>query len=186
MDEQPVQLLGDTRERIPMNEHHCVREDNEYIRKGTCSVFMFVEPLGGRRYVSASERRTRQDWAREVKSIVIERYPRAEKVVVVMDNLNTHTLASLYEAFPAEEAFEIAQRLEIHYTPKHGSWLNIAEIELSAMTSQCLNRRIGMLDTLKRELQAWQHDRNRNQKTVKWQFTTKDARIKLHSLYPSI
>jgi hypothetical protein len=186
MDEQPVQLLGEKREAMPMNEHHSKREDNEYIRKGTCSVFMFVEPLGGRRYVSASERRTRQDWAREVKSIVTEQYPRAEKVVLVMDNLNTHTLSSLYEAFPAEEALAIAQKLEIHYTPKHGSWLNIAEIELSAMTSQCLGRRIDTMEKLNCELAAWQHERNRNQKTVNWQFTTKDARVKLHGLYPVI
>jgi hypothetical protein len=186
MDEQPAQLLGEQREPIPMNEHHSKREDNEYVRKGTCSVFLFVEPLGGRRYVAASERRTRQDWAREVKSIVMEQYPQAEKVVLVMDNLNTHTLSSLYEAFPAAEAFAIAQRLEIHYTPKHGSWLNIAEIELSAMTSQCLDRRIDTLEKLNRELAAWQQERNRNQKTVEWQFTTKDARIKLHSLYPSV
>jgi hypothetical protein len=186
MDEQPVQLLGEKRETLPMNEHHSKREDNEYVRKGTCSVFMFVEPLGGRRYVSASAQRIRQDWAREVKSVVTEQYPRAEKVVWAMDNLNTHTLSSLYETFTAEEAFAIAQKLENHYTPKHGSWLNIAEIELSAMTSQCLDRWIDTLEKLKRELAAWQYDRNRNQKTVKWQFAAKDARIKLYGLYPSI
>ncbi|MDR1256392.1 MAG: IS630 family transposase [Spirochaetaceae bacterium] len=186
MDEQPVQLPGEKREPIPMNEHHEKREDNEYVRKGTCSVFMFVEPLGGRRYAEASKRRTREDWAREVRKIVTEEYPQAEKVVPVMDNLNTHTVASLYEAFPPREAFEIAQRLEIRYTPKHGSRLNIAEIELSAMTSQCLNRRIDTLDKLNREVTAWQNDRNRNQKTVKWQFTADDARIKLHGLYPVI
>jgi hypothetical protein len=184
MDEQPVQLLGEVREPIPMNEHHGKREDSEYVRKGTCSVFMFVEPLGGRRYVAASERRTREDWAREVKSIVTEQYPQAEKVVLVMDNLNTHTVSSLYQTFPAEEAFKIAQKLEIHYTPKHGSWLNIAEIELSAMTSQCLDRRIDTLEKLTTELEAWQLARNNKQKTVKWQFTTEDARIKLHHLYP--
>lgn len=184
MDEQPVQLLGEAREPIPMNEHHSKREDNEYVRQGTCSIFMFVEPLGGRRYVSASAQRTRKDWAREVKSIVTGQYPQAEKVVLVMDNLNTHTLSSLYETFPAEEAFEIAQKLEMHYTPKHGSWLNIAEIELSAMTSQCLGRRIGTLEKLSSELRAWQLDRNTNQRIVKWQFTAEDARIKLHGLYP--
>jgi hypothetical protein len=184
MDEQPVQLLGEVREAIPMNEHHSKREDSEYKRKGTCSVFMFVEPLGGRRYVTASGQRTRGDWAREVKAIVTEEYPEAEKVVLVMDNLNTHTISSLYQAFPAEEAFGIARKLEIHYTPKHGSWLNIAEIELSAMTSQCLDRRIETLEKLKAELKAWQIDRNEKRKTVKWQFTTEDARIKLHSLYP--
>jgi hypothetical protein len=184
MDEQPVQLLGEAREAIPMDEHHSKREDSEYVRKGTCSVFMFLEPLGGRRYITASGQRTREDWAREVKKIVMEEYPHAEKVVLVMDNLNTHTLSSLYQAFPAEEAFKIAQKLEIHYTPKHGSWLNIAEIELSAMTSQCLDRRIDTLERLSGELEAWQTGRNEKHKTVKWQFTTEDARIKLHSLYP--
>jgi hypothetical protein len=186
MDEQPVQLLGEKREPVPMNDHHGKREDNEYVRKGTCSVFMFVEPLGGRRYACASRQRTRKDWAREVKSIVTEQYPLADKVVLVMDNLNTHTPSSLYETFPAEEAFVIAQKLELHYTPKHGSWLNIAEMELSAMTSQCLDRRIDTLEKLQSELGAWQLDRNRKQKIVKWQFTTEDARIKLHKLYPSL
>lgn len=184
MDEQPVSLRGEKREPIPMNEHHSKREDNEYVRKGTCNVFMFVEPLGGRRYVSASGRRTKKDWAREVKSIVTEHYGQARKVVLVMDNLNTHTLSSLYETFSAEEAFEIAQKLEIHYTPKHGSWLNIAEIELSAMTSQCLDRRIETVEKLSSELKAWQLDRNTKQKIVKWQFRTEDARTKLHGLYP--
>jgi hypothetical protein len=184
MDEQAVQLLGEKREPIGMNERHSKREDNEYVRKGTCSVFMFVEPLGGRRYVCASRQRTKKDWAREVKSLVKERYPQAEKVVLVMDNLNTHTISSLYETFPAEEAFEIAQKLEIHYTPKHGSWLNIGEIELSAMTSQCLDRRIDTVERLNEELKAWQVERNGKQKIVKWQFTAEDARIKLHSLYP--
>jgi hypothetical protein len=184
MDEQPVQLLGEKREPVPMNEKHNRREDSEYIREGTCSVFMFVEPLGGRRHVSVSRRRTRKDWAREVKAIVTEEYGQAEKVVLGKDNLNTHTLASLYETFPAEEAFRIAQKLEIHYTPKHGSWLNIAEIELSAMTNQCLDRRIGTVERLSRELEAWEIDRNTRQKVVKWQFTAEDARIKLRSLYP--
>jgi hypothetical protein len=184
MDEQPVPLHGEAREPIGMNEHHARREDSEYVRKGTCSVFMFVEPLGGKRYVSASGQRTREDWAREVKAIVTEEYPEAEKVVLVMDNLNTHTISSLYQTYPAEEAFELAQKLEIHYTPKHGSWLNIAEIELSAMTSQCLGRRIDTVEKLKSELKAWQRDRNEKQKIVKWQFTTEDARIKLHGLYP--
>jgi hypothetical protein len=180
-DEQPVQLLGEKREAVPLNEHHSKREDNEYVRKGTCSVFMVVEPLGGRWYVSASAQRTG-----EIKSIVNEGYPRVEKVVLVMDNLNTYRLSSGYETFTAEEAFVIAQKLEIHYTPKHDSWLNLAAIELSAMTSQCLDRRIDTLEKLKSELAAWHQERNGNQKTVKWQFTTKDARIKLHGLYPSI
>jgi hypothetical protein len=184
MDEQPVQLLGEVREPVPVNEHHGKREDSEYERKGTRGVFMFVEPPGGRRCVSASRRRTREDWAREVKSTVTEQYPQAEKAVLVMDNLNSHTLASLYQTFPAEEAFEIARKLEIHYTPKHGSWLNIAEIELSAMTSQCLDRRIDTMEKLSSELEAWQVARNEKRNPVKWQFTTVDARIKLHGLYP--
>jgi hypothetical protein len=154
MDEQPVQLLGEAREPIPMNEHHAKREDNEYVRNGTASIFMFVEPLGGRRYVNASPQRTRQDWAREVKSIVTEQYGQAEKAVLVMDNLNTHTISSLYETFPPKEAFGIAQRLELHYTPKHGSWLNVAEIELSALTMQCLKRRLETLNELNKEVAA--------------------------------
>jgi hypothetical protein len=145
---------------------------------------MFVEPLGGKRYVSTSAQRTRQDRAREVKSIVTERYSLAEKAVLVMDNFNTHTLSSLYETFPAGETFAIVQKLEIHYTPKHGSWLNIAEFELSALTSQCLDRRIDTLEKLKSELEAWQHDRHEKQKIVRRQFTAADARIKLHGLYP--
>ncbi|MDR1231367.1 MAG: IS630 family transposase [Spirochaetaceae bacterium] len=184
MDEQPVQLLGEARDPVPMNERHRKREDSEYVRKGTCSVFMFVEPLGGRRYVSASRRRTRQDRAREAKSIVTEEYPEAEKAVPAMDNLNTRTIPSLYQTFPAEEAFRIAQKLEIHYTPRHGSWLNIAEIEPSAMASQCLDRRIGTMEKLSGELEAWQTERNEKRNPVKWQFRTEGARIKLHSLYP--
>jgi hypothetical protein len=154
-------LTTDQEPKVPgtSGSWNCKPKAREYVRKGTCSVFMFVELLGGRWYVSASRQRTRQDWAREVKSIVSEQYPVAEKVVVVMDNLNTHTLSSLYEAFPAAEAFAIAQKLEIHYTAKHGSWLNIAEIELSAMTSQCLNRRIETLEKLNKELAAWQQER---------------------------
>jgi hypothetical protein len=150
---------------------------------------MFVEPLGGRRYARASRQRTRKDRAREVKSIVREQYPPAEKAVLVTDNANlrfenTPAVSSLYEAFPAAEAFEIAQKLDIHYTPKRGGWRNIAETALSAMTSQCLDRRIDTPEKLNGEIEAWQLDRNEKQKIVKWQFTTKDARIKLHSLYP--
>jgi hypothetical protein len=150
---------------------------------------MFVEPLGGRRYGCVSRQRTKKDWAREVKSIVREQYPDAEKVVLVMDNANlwsenTHTISSLYEAFPAEEALRIAQKLEIPYRPKQGSWLNIAEIELSAMSSQCLDRRIDTLEKLNGELEAWQLDRNEKHRIVKWQFTTEDTWIKPHGLYP--
>lgn len=186
MDEKPYQLLGEVREPIPMTAQHCRREDNEYVRHGTCSIFMWHEPLGGKRYVSASQQRTREDWAREVKVLLTEQYPDAEKVVLVMDNLNTHAIASLYEAFPAAEALSLARRLELHYTPKHGSWLNIAEIELSALSMECLSRRIDSMEKLQEELKAWQQDRNAKSKGVKWQFTTSDARVKLHSLYPRI
>jgi hypothetical protein len=186
MDEKPLQLLGEPRAPQPMTARHNRREDSEYIREGTCRLFMFNEPLGGKRYVSARERRTKKDWAGEIQSLVTKRYPDAEKIVLVMDNLNTHTLASLYETFPAPEALEMAKRLEIHYTPKHGSWLNMAEIELSALSSPCLNRRIDTLQRLRGEIKSWQRERNRKHKTIKWQFTTADARIQLHSLYPVI
>jgi transposase len=186
MDEKPLQLLGDQRPPQPMTAAHNRREDSEYVRCGTCSIFMFNEPPGGKRYVSAQEHRTKRDWALEIQSLLTTHYPHAEKIVLVMDNLNTHTLASLYETFSAAEALEMAQRLEVHFTPKHGSWLNMAEIELSALTSQCLNRRIDNLSKLRKEIRAWQRDRNRNRKTIKWHFTTADARILLHSLYPVV
>ena len=186
MDEKSYQLLGEKREPIPAEPGRAVREDSEYIRNGTCSIFIFTEPLAGLRYTDVSEHRTRIDWARNVELLLDTYYPTAKKVVLVMDNLNTHNTASLYEAFPAEKAFRLAQRLEIHYTPKHGSWLNIAEIELSAMAIQCLKRRVDNIETLTKEINAWQTDRNGVQKSVNWQFTTKDARIKLHRLYPEI
>jgi hypothetical protein len=184
MDEQPVQLLGEKLEPIAMNPHHSKQEDHEYVRKGTCNVFMFTEPLAGKRYVSVSEQRTKKDWTREVKALLTEHYPDAEKVVLVMDNLNTHTPSSFYELFKPDEARNLIERLEIHYTPKHGSWLNIAELELSALTGQCLCRRIDCIDKLSNEIQAWQKNRNAGQKTVNWQFTTQDARVKLFGLYP--
>jgi hypothetical protein len=186
MDEKPYQLLNDARPSLPAKPGAPMREDSEYIRKGTCSIFIFTEPLTGWRYAKASERRTMKDWAREVKYLLEVCYPNAKKIVLVMDNLNTHTITSLYETFPAEEAFKLAQRLEIHYTPKHGSWLNIAEIELSAMSSQCLNRRIGDFNVLSSEIDAWQADRNQTKKSVDWQFSNEDARIKLKSLYPKL
>jgi hypothetical protein len=187
MDEKPYQLLEHSRAPIPMRPGQPEREDNEYIRNGTCSIFMFTEPLAGWRQTEALERRTKKDWAHQIQRLLDEQYPQAEKLVLVMDNLNTHTLSSLYEAFPPDEAFRLSQRLEIHYTPKHGSWLNIAEIELSAMAVQCLGkRRIPDRVTLNRELTAWHTQRNKNQKGVDWQFTTIDARIKLKRLYPNI
>jgi hypothetical protein len=186
MDEKPYQLLGESRPALPMIPGTPKLEDSEYIRNGTCSIFMFTEPLTGFRFVEVSERRTRIDWARNIEDMLKNHFPDAEKVSLVSDNLNTHTISSLYAAFPAPKALGLAQRLEMHYTPKHGSWLNIAEIELSALTSQCLDRRIADLETLKREVNAWQTNRNNAAVSVNWQFTTEDARVKLYSLYPAI
>ena len=156
MDEKPYQLLDHVRDPIPARPGQDRREDNEYVRHGTCSIFVWVEPLRGWRHVDAQPRRTKIDWAHQIERLLTADYPDAETVVLVMDNLNTHGIGSLYEAFPPQKAFALAQRLEIHHTPKHGSWLNIAEIELSALTRQCLDRRIDDLDTLNTELTAWQ------------------------------
>ncbi len=185
MDEKPYQLLDHARDPRPARPGHDARQDSEYIRCGTCSIFMWVEPLRGWRRVHALSRRTKTDWAGQVKELLTVDYPDAETVVLVMDNLNTHGIASLYEAFEPAEAFALAQRLQIHHTPKHGSWLNIAEIELSALTRQCLDRRISDLTVLNTELAAWQHATNTDQRQVNWQFTTDDARIKLRHLYPT-
>ena len=186
MDEKPYQLLDETREPIPMKPGNPKLEDSEYVRNGTCSIFMFTEPLKGWRHVAVSSRRTRKDWASQVAELLEVQYPDAPKVCLVMDNLNTHTISSLYEAFPPSKARSLAKRLEIHFTPKHGSWLNIAEIELSAMTTQCLGRRLPDMDVLASELTAWNIDRNHRAAALKWQFTTDDARIKLYRLYPVI
>ena len=187
MDEKPYQLLGEVREPIPAEPGKVEKVDSEYKREGTCSIFIFTEPLAGWRYAEAFEHRTKIDWAQRVKWVLDNQYPDAEKVVLVMDNLNTHVISSFYEAFPPKEAFRLAQRLEIHYTPKHGSWLDIAEIELSALAAQCLgNRRIPSIESLNRELSAWTVRRNAAQKGVDWQFTTADARSKLKRLYPVI
>jgi hypothetical protein len=187
MDEKPLQLLADARKRISLTEGKPERYDSEYVRKGTCSIFLFTEPLNGWRYANAQERRTKVDWARQIRWLLNEQYPTAEKVVLVMDNLNTHGVSSLYEAFEPQEAFALAQRLEIHHTPKHGSWLDIAEIELSALGRQCLGtRRIDNIQNLNTELQAWYVGRNLKQCGVDWQFTTEDARTKLKRLYPII
>lgn len=185
MDEQPYQLLAHARDPIPARPGRDHREDSEYVRHGTCSIFVWVEPLAGWRRVHALPQRTRIDWGAQVKQLLNVDYPEAETVVLVMDNLNTHGIASLYEAFEPVEAFALAQRLEIHHTPKHGSWLNIAEIELSALARQCLDRRISDLEVLNTELTAWQHATNDNHRQVNWQFTTDDARIKLRHLYPT-
>lgn len=184
MDEKPYQLLGETREPLPMRPGDDRKVDSEYIRSGTCSIFAFIEPLAGRHHVSVREHRTAMDWAEEIKYLVDVMYPEAEKIVLVMDNLNTHKPASLYKKYPATEARRIIKRLEIHYTPKHGSWLDIAEIELNVMTRQCLSRRIGDMNTLRNELSAWEIERNASASKVNWQFKTADARIKLKSLYP--
>jgi len=186
MDEKPYQLLDHARDPIPAAPGADRKEDSEYVRHGTCSIFVWVEPLAGYRRVNARTRRTRIDWAHEVDQLLTSDYPDAEKVVLVMDNLNTHTIGSLYEAFQPAKAHALAQRLEIHHTPKHGSWLNIAEIELSALTRQCLDRRISDLHTLNTELTAWQHTTNTNQRHVNWHFTTTDARTKLRHLYPDL
>lgn len=185
MDEKPYQLLDHARAAIPAKPGQDLKEDSEYVRHGTCSIFCWVEPLRGWRRIDAQPRRTKLDWAHQVQRLLEVDYPDADKVVLVMDNLNTHNLSSLYEAFEPEKAFALAQRLEIHHTPKHGSWLNIAEIELSALTRQCLDRRISDLDMLNTELAAWQHATNTAQRQVDWQFTTEDARIKLRHLYPN-
>lgn len=187
MDEKPYQLLSHTRDPLPVKPGKPPREDFEYLRNGTCSIFIFTEPLALWRCAEAFPRRTKIDWAHRIRWLLNEHYPEAGKVVLVMDNLNTHTVSSLYEAFPPEEAFRLAQRLEIQYTPKHGSWLNIAEVELAAMAAQCLGqRRIPDLATMNSELAAWHTQRNQKQKGVLWQFTTVDARIKLRRLYPLI
>ena len=185
MDEKPYQLLGHARDPIPATPGHDRKEDSEYMRCGTCSIFIWAEPLAGRRRVVARQQRTRIDWAHEVDHLLNLDYPDVERVVLVMDNLNTHTIGSLYEAFEPAKARALAERLEIHHTPRHGSWLNIAEIELSALTRQCLDRRIDDIDVLNAELAAWQNATNTDQRQVQWHFTTSDARIRLRHLYPA-
>lgn len=186
MDEQPVQLIKETRKPLATEPGKSARVDYEYERNGTANIFMFTEPLGGYRHVSIRKRKTGIDWAYEIKDLLEVHYPEAERIRLVCDNLNTHKTGSLYEAFPPEEARQLAQRLEIHYTPKHGSWLNIAEIELSALTKQCLDRRISDIEILTKETSAWEKRRNEQQKGVNWQFTTKTARVKLKRLYPQL
>lgn len=184
MDEQPVQHLSHKREPLAARPGRIARQDYEYKREGTASIFLFTEPLAGWRRVNARKRRTMIDWAAEMRILLEEDYPDAEKVILVCDNLNTHKVASFYEAFPPEQARKLRDRLEIHYTPVHGSWLNIAECELSAMTVQCLGRRIPDLKTLRHQIKVWARKRNATQIGVDWRFTTEDARIKLKHLYP--
>jgi DDE superfamily endonuclease len=187
MDEQPVQLLKETRRPIPATKKHPRRVDYEYERAGTASVFIFAEPLSGWRHVCVRQHRTKVDWALEMAALLRTRYARAEKVIVVCDNLNTHTMGAFYEAFPPEEARELVRRIEFRYTPKHGSWLNIAENELSSLYRQCLkDRRFFSIVALRREAETWSRHCNNKQRGVDWQFKIDDARTKLKSLYPKI
>jgi hypothetical protein len=186
MDETPKQLVGETRPARPIARRRAARHDYEYLRQGVANVFMVFEPLAGRRRAKVTERRTRIEWAEVVRELVDRIHPHAEKIVLVMDQLNTHHPGSLYAAFPPAEAKRIADRLEIHYTPKHGSWLNMAEIELAALNRQCLDRRLADIPTVRRQVGAWEADRNTKKVKVQWRFTTPDARIKLGKLYPSL
>lgn len=186
LDEISKQLVAETRTPVPAVPGQPARIDYEYERHGTVNLFLTCEPLAGHRHVTVTERRTAVDFAKEVRELLETRYPHAEKVVLVMDNLNTHKPAALYQAFEPALARSLIDRLEIHYTPKHGSWLNMAEIELSVLSQQCLDRRIPDVATLTREVAAWQQIRNTGSKPVDWRFTTADARIKLKRLYPSI
>jgi hypothetical protein len=187
MDEQPVQLLRETRVPIPATMRHARRVDYEYERAGTATIFMLAEPLAGWRDVSVRERKTRLDWAAEIARLLEGRYARCERVLLVCDNLNTHTRGAFYETFPAARARALVSRLEFHYTPKHGSWLNIAENELSSLTRQCVSgRRFAEISELRRETRAWSSDVNRTQRGVDWQMEIDDARRKLTSIYPKI
>jgi hypothetical protein len=186
MDEKPYQLLDHARAAIPATPGNDLEVDSEYVHRGTCSIFVWVEPLAGHRRVNAREQRTRMDRAHEIEQLLTSDYPDTTKVVLVMDNLNTHSIGSLHEAFDPAKAFALARRLEIHHTPKHRSWLNIAEIELSALTRQCLDRPIADLDVLNTELAAWQATTNTDQRQVNWHFTTSDARTRLRHLYTEL
>ena len=186
MDETSTQLIAESRLPVPAAPGHPARVDYEYERRGVANLFLWVEPLAGRRHVDVTARRTKTDWAHFIRDLVDDHYPEAERVVLVLDNLNTHVGAALYETFPAAEARRLRAKLELHYTPKHGSWLNVAEIELSILTTQCLGRRIADRDLLAAEVAAWAARRNTQQATIDWQFTTADARIKLRHLYPRL
>ena len=186
MDEASKQLLADTQDPLPMQPGQPERFDYEYEREGVANLFMFFAPLQGKRHIKVTNRRTRQDWAQAMRELSDVHYPEAEKIVLVLDNLNTHSPASFYEAFEPEEAWRLTNRFEFHYTPKHGSWLNMAEIELSALARQCLNRRLADQATLTQEVTAWTEERNAQVVKVQWRFTTADARIKLKHLYPKI
>ncbi len=186
LDEASKQLVGEAVQPLPAEPGRPERFDYEYVRNGTANLFMLSEPLAGWRHVAVTDRRTAKDFAEVVRWLAEDVYPQAERVVLVMDNLNTHKLASLYEAFEPERARRIAERIEVHHTPKHGSWLNVAEIELSVLARQCLDRRIGSVEELVAEVDTWENERNDREVGVKWQFTTADARVKLRRLYPAI
>lgn len=186
LDEKSKQLVGEVREPLAAKPGRPTRHDYEYKREGTTNLFIVSEPLAGWRHISVTERRTKLDWAHCVQELVDVHYSHAEKIILVMDNLNTHTPAALYEAFAPAEARRLLERLEIHYTPKHGSWLNMAEIELSVVARQCLNRRIPDRQALAEEVGAWEAERNTAESSINWRFTTDEARIKLKHLYPEI
>jgi len=186
MDEMPKQLLADKYEPLSCQAATPARQDYEYKRNGVADLFMIFEPLQGKRFVEVTEKRRKVEWATVMKKVSDELYPHVEKIVVVLDNLNTHTPSAFYETFAPEEARRLVERFEFHFTPKHGSWLNMAEIELSALTRQCLDRRLPDIPTLTQEVQAWQQQRNDEVVKVLWQFQTKDARTKLKHLYPQI
>lgn len=186
MDESPRQLIGETRQPIPGAPGRVQRYDYEYVRKGVYNVFLACEPLRGKRYITIRPRRTKQEWAEFIWQLATEHYPHAQRITLVMDNLATHTPGALYEVFPADQAKRLWERFEFVYTPKHGSWLNMAEIELNVLSRQCLDRRMEETEVVIREVQAWQKHRNNSNQKVDWQFTTADARIKLKRLYPKL
>ena len=183
-DERPCQLISEKRTPIPAKPSQPQRYDYEYVREGTCNIFAWFQPLKGRREIKVTSKRTAIDFAQCMKELVDKHFANAIKVQVVLDNLNTHTPASLYKAFPPQEAKRILDRLEFHYTPKHGSWLNMVEIEFSVLSRQCLNRRIPSIEIMKQETGAWVLERNQQQATINWRFTSSDARVKLKQLYP--
>ena len=186
VDELNKQMVKEIRQPLPLEPGKPERFDTEYERNGTSNVFLSFEPLKGKRQVKVTERRTKVDWAHYIKELVDGEYSQAEKIILIQDNLNTHTGASFYEAFEPHEAKRILEKLEFHYTPKHGSWLNMAEIELSHLSRQCLDRRIPDRETMDKEVKAWLKQRNKEASTVDWRFTTEDARIKLKKLYPTL
>ena len=183
-DELSRQLIGETREPVPAGCGKIARYDTEYRRNGTCEIFMFSAPLKGWRRAEVTEQRTRVDWARQIKKLITVDFPHIKKIVLVMDNLNTHTIGSLYKTFPPDEAKRLRDKLEIHYTPKHGSWLNMAEIEINVLVNHGLSKRVATMEQMRKEVTAWNKTRNKSSSKINWRFTTEDARIKLKRLYP--